>query len=194
MTTAQVLDRLAGPRPYVLAGSDTGALFAVSLVASGQVADADALVVAGLPTAAVDTTGDAPTWDDELDTRSACPAHRARLTGSGLRHGALYQPIPDGWTSRADLARVAQPILGIHGGADPVSPLAAARTRYATAPRAELVSITDGRHDVLNDITHRTVAATIVLFLERLSLGADLPVIAVTEASTWQPTQAGRLA
>jgi hypothetical protein len=30
---------------------------------------------------------------------------------------------------------------------------------------------------VLNDVTHRSVAATIVLFLERLKLGADLPVI-----------------
>jgi hypothetical protein len=41
--------------------------------------------------------------------------------------------------------------------------------------------ITGGRHDVLNDVTHRTVAATIVLFLERLRLGAELPRIAIRE-------------
>jgi hypothetical protein len=42
--------------------------------------------------------------------------------------------------------------------------------------------IVGGRHDVLNDLSHRTVAATIVLFLERLRLGADLPVIAKVAA------------
>jgi pimeloyl-ACP methyl ester carboxylesterase len=72
-------------------------------------------------------------------------------------------------------------VLCLHGAADPVSPLADARERYAQAPRAELVSITGGVHDVLNDATHRTVAATIVLFLERLRLGAELPPIAVSE-------------
>ena len=74
-----------------------------------------------------------------------------------------------------------QPVLGIHGADDPVSPLAAARERYAAAARAELVSIAGGRHDALNDLTHRSVAATMVLFLERLRLGPQRPVIAVTE-------------
>ena len=39
---------------------------------------------------------------------------------------------------------------------------------------AELVSIAGARHDVLNDLSHRTVAATIVLWLERLRLGREL--------------------
>ena len=69
----------------------------------------------------------------------------------------------------------------MHGTDDPVSPLPAVRARYAVATAAELVSINGGRHDVLNDMTHRTVAATIVLFLERLRLGADLPRIAIRE-------------
>ena len=56
--------------------------------------------------------------------------------------------------------------------------LTAARARYAAAA-VELVSITGGRHDVLNDVAHRTVAATIVLFLERLRLGPGLPPIAI---------------
>jgi hypothetical protein len=46
---------------------------------------------------------------------------------------------------------------------------------------AELVVITGGRPDALNDQTHRTVAATIVLFLERLRLGPGRPAIAVCE-------------
>jgi hypothetical protein len=67
------------------------------------------------------------------------------------------------------------------GTDDPVSPLPGVRDRYAAATAAELVSITGGRHEVLNDVTHRTVAATIVLFLERLRLGAELPRIAIRE-------------
>ncbi len=48
--------------------------------------------------------------------------------------------------------------------------------------RRTLVTLVSGRHDVLNDLNHRTVAATVVLFLERLRLGADLPVIARSAA------------
>jgi pimeloyl-ACP methyl ester carboxylesterase len=190
LATAQVLGLASGVRPLALAGSDTGALFAAGLVASGQVTGADALVLAGLPTAAAaagagqSAGGDEPlsdSWEAELAARTACPTHRGQLAGQGLRRGALYGPIPDGWESLADLGRLAQPVLALHGAADPVSSLSAARERYARAPRAELVSIAGGVHDVLNDVTHRTVAATIVLFLERLRLGADLPPIAVSE-------------
>lgn len=190
----QVRSLLGGPRPVVLAGSDTGALFAVGLVASGRLPEADALVLAGLPTvtgqseadASADATASGQTasansWEAELEARTACPAHRGRLAGPVLRRGALYEPVPDGWLDLADLKAVTVPVLGIHGAADPVSPLAAARERYAAAPHAELVSITDGRHDAFNDITHRTAAATIILFLERLRLGTDLPPIAVRE-------------
>jgi alpha-beta hydrolase superfamily lysophospholipase len=188
LTVAQVSGQLADPGtpgPRVLAGSDTGTLFAAGLAASGQVPGLDALVLAGLPTAEADDS--AGSWDQELDVRTACPAHRARLSAPGLRRGALYEPVPDGWAEWADLGSVTRPILGLHGADDPVSPLAVARARYAAAPAAELISITGGRHDVLNDVTHRTVAATIVLFLERLRLGAELPRIAIRERTDRAP-------
>jgi alpha-beta hydrolase superfamily lysophospholipase len=182
LTASQISDQLTGPgtpRPLILAGSDTGALFAAGLAATGQAPWLDALVLAGLPT--TEASPGRGSWQDELDTRTACPTHRGRLSGPGLRRGALYEPVPAGWAERAALGAVTQPILGIHGTDDPVSPLAAVRSRYAAAGSAELVSIARGRHDALNDVTHRTVAATIVLFLERLRLGADLPLIAVRE-------------
>ena len=50
-TVAQVTDQLAGPVPRVLVGSDTGALFAAGLAASGQAPGLDAIVLAGLPAA-----------------------------------------------------------------------------------------------------------------------------------------------
>ena len=184
LTRAQIAGLLAGPAPLVLAGSDTGALFAAGLAATGQAPGLAALVLAGLPVASVpaDPAGQAASsWEAELDSRTACPTHRARLSGPGLRRGALYEPIPDGWTERADLGAVTVPVLGLHGTDDPVSPLAAVRARYAIAPAAELVSIIGGRHDALNDLTHRTVAATVVIFLERLRLGPGLPRIAISE-------------
>ena len=120
LTEKQVRSLLDGPKPVVLAGSDTGALFAVALVASGRLPEVAALVLAGLPTG---------------------PA-----AGAAASHP---------------------------GGGDPAD--------GTGAWHAELVSIADGRHDAFNDITHRTAAATIVLFLERLRNGADLAPIAVTE-------------
>jgi pimeloyl-ACP methyl ester carboxylesterase len=72
------------------------------------------------------------------------------------------------------------PVLGIHGSDDPISPLGQARDQDA-APSFELVSITAARHDVLNDQTHRTVAAIVVLFLERIRQDAGPRPIAVPE-------------
>jgi pimeloyl-ACP methyl ester carboxylesterase len=185
LTVSLVNAQLAGPAPVVLTGSDTGALFAAGLAGAGQIAGVHALILAGLP---AEAAGPGPaSWEEELEARTACPAHRGRLSGPGLRRGALYDPVPPGWSQRADLSAVTQPILALHGTDDPVSPLAAARARYAAAPAAELVAITGGRHDVLNDVTHRSVAATIVLFLERLRLGPERPAIAVRE------TRAGSL-
>jgi alpha-beta hydrolase superfamily lysophospholipase len=182
LTADQVAAQLASAgtaSPRVLVGSDTGALFAARLAAAGTVPGLDALVLAGLPTSEAGPGGGS--WEEELDTRTACPTHRGRLSGPGLRRGALYEPVPTGWAEWAELSAVTQPILGIHGTDDSVSPLAAARVRYTAAVSAELISIAGGRHDALNDVTHRTVAATIVLFLERLRLGAELPSIGIRE-------------
>ena len=116
---------------------------------------------------------------DELDARSFCPAHRGRITRGGVRPGELFTALPPEWLAPG---RIDLPILGLHGRDDTVSPLAAGvRDFYAAQPRAELVTIAGGPHDVLNDQTHRTVAATIVLFLERVRNGADLAPVAVTE-------------
>jgi alpha-beta hydrolase superfamily lysophospholipase len=168
-----------GPRPRVLVGSDSGALFAAGVVAAGE-ADVAGLVLAGMPIEAGSVAG--LSWDDELGVRTACPTHRGRLTGDdAVRRGALAEPVPAEWFARARPAAIGVPVLGVHGGADAVSPLAGVRPWYAQVPSAELVSIADGRHDALNDQTHRTAAATVVLFLERLRLGADAPELARTE-------------
>ncbi len=188
LTTTQIEGELRGPRPVVLVGSDTGALFAAGLVAAERVPAVDALILAGLPVAAASaaTVGTTPApavpWEEELEVRTTCPTHRSRLEGGIVRRGALYEPVPEGWADLADLAKITQPVLGVHGADDAVSPLSAARDKYAAAPHAELFAVEGTTHDALNNATHRTVAATVVLFLERLRLGPDLPPIAVRES------------
>jgi alpha-beta hydrolase superfamily lysophospholipase len=165
------------PGPKVLVGSDTGALFALRLAAQGA-PGLDALILAGLPVAACAPAVNLTGWQDELEARTACPAHRGVLGNGAVTPGALFSAqIPTELIGDAGY-KPAVPTLGLHGDADPVSPLQAARGAYP----GTLVTIAGGRHDVLNDVTHRTVAATIVLFLERLRLGADLPRIAQVQA------------
>ncbi|MFG3254790.1 alpha/beta hydrolase [Streptomyces sp. NPDC048172] len=178
-----VLDRAAKllrdetlPGPRVLAGSDTGALCAARLAARGT-PGLDGLILAGLPTRP--RSAPVPPWLEELDQRTACPAHRALLTSDpAFARGALEEA-PTGELPALD--RIAVPVLGLHGADDTVSPLDEARRAFSALPDAELVSVAGTRHDVLNDHTHRTVAATVVLFLERLRLAPELPLIAMTE-------------
>jgi alpha-beta hydrolase superfamily lysophospholipase len=156
------------PAPRVIVGSDTGALFALTL-ARRRTAGLDAVVLAGLP--APESSVEVSGWEDELEARSACPTYRGYLAAGAVTPGVLaVAPIPIELTEDAGVVTI--PTLGVHGDADPISPLGA-----ASYPGPVTV-IAGGRHDVLNDLSHRTVAATIVLFLERLRLGADLPVIA----------------
>ncbi len=179
-------DRLSGlladadpEAPRVVVGSDGGAAYAAHLATGPDLAGVGALILAGLPTSA----GGAPDrdWDDELAARTTCPAHRGRITRAGVRRGALFTDLPVDWFDPAAPGRIAMPVLGLHGRDDTVSPFAAARAWYAAVPRAELVGIDGGPHDTLNDQTHRSVAATIVLFLERLRRGGGLAPIAVPE-------------
>ena len=155
------------PAPRVLAGADAGA--ALAAVLAGELDGVDAVVLAGLAVA------DGPTaplaWDDELEARTFCPAHRRVLTEDPrFERGDLSRELPAAWSQPAVPA---VPTLVLHGSDDPVT----SRDRVEQAYGAAVVSVEGGRHDVLNDVSHRSVAATIVLFLERLRLGTDLPTI-----------------
>ncbi|MFD7506473.1 alpha/beta hydrolase [Streptomyces sp. NPDC059850] len=163
------------PGPRVLVGSDTGASHAARLAALGT-PGLDALILAGLPTGP--RPAESPDWEDELERRTACPTHRGRLTAdAAFRRGALAGPTP----LEPVLDGISVPVLGLHGAEDTVSPLGEVRRAFRSLPGAELVSLAGTRHDVLNDVTHRTAAATVVLFLERLRLDEGLAPIAVTE-------------
>jgi pimeloyl-ACP methyl ester carboxylesterase len=171
--------------PRIVVGSDGGAAYAAHLAARSLLAGVTGLILAGLPDSPAATP--ARDWDDELDARTSCSTHRGRISQEGVRPAELFTDLPAVWFGTAT-ADIGVPVLGIHGGEDSISPIESARRWYGALPRAELVTIAGGRHDVLNDQTHRTVAATVVLFLERLRLGADLAPIAVHE-----PLSAGRV-
>jgi alpha-beta hydrolase superfamily lysophospholipase len=168
--------------PVVLIGSDTGSLQALGLLADSGLA---AAVLAGVPAGGA-TVPDVESWDAELDARTACPAHRARLTkDERLTRGAISAPVAQDLLDSLAL-KPAQPLLVIHGATDVVAPVEAIRAWVTGLPRAALAVVAGGRHDALNDLNHRSVAAQIVLFIERLRLSPTLePIVVVDERSHW---------
>ncbi|MEE4592493.1 lysophospholipase [Streptomyces sp. DSM 41524] len=169
------------PGPRVLVGSDTGASHAARLAAL-DASGLDALILAGLPAGPRPAETAAGDWEEELELRTACPTHRGRLTDdTAFRRGALAGPSAPESLTPDTLEGISVPVLGLHGAEDTVSPLGEVRRVFRGLSRAELVSLAGTRHDVLNDVTHRTAAATVVLFLERLRLDPGLAPVAVTE-------------
>lgn len=179
------------PAPRVLVGSDSGAAYVAAAAATGKAA-VEGLILVGLPTDEA-TAQNSADWDAELGQRTACPTHQGRLNNDPhVRRGALGEAVPANWLTDGDLSRIQVPVLAVHGESDSVSSPAAARTRVAAATTAEFVTIAGGQHDALNDATHRTAAAVVVLFLERLraaqvgqvgqatkaAAGSELPAIA----------------
>jgi pimeloyl-ACP methyl ester carboxylesterase len=179
-TRNQIAELCAEPdavRPHVLIGADTGSLAAVIFAAADRDA-VDGLVLAGMPV--VSQRAPELSWSSELDARSACPAHRRSLEDTQLlRRGALAEPVSSALLPRAGLDQIGGPVLGLHGDEDEISPLVLAQEAYRLAPAIELNAVIGGHHDVLNDKSHRSVAANIVLFLERLRSGTTLPPIVV---------------
>lgn len=184
---ARITDAVAGTagpdgvvRPVVLVGADTGAVAVAALLGSGERPDTDAAVLAGLP-ARTAAPGD---WDDELDVRTFCPAHRSTLTGdSGFRRGALDEAVPDALLTAAYESEADVPTLILTGDADPLADRDALERTAKSHSRARLSTVRDAHHDVLNDMQHRSVAAEIVTFLETLRDGL-VPVVTV-ESSDW---------
>lgn len=162
------------PSPKVLVGADSGATLAALLV--GEV-DADAAVLAGLALPGSETDG---SWEDQVDARTACPVHRSVLDGDLLLdRTALARPLPWESVELTVPSTPAKPVLVVHGTADTVTPVDAATAPYADGPGAQVWWVEGGRHDILNDVSHRSVAATVVLFLESLRLGPALPPVLV---------------
>lgn len=163
-----LLDDESLPAPRVVVGSDAGAALALQLAAAHPGSFA-AVVIVGLPTSV-----DQVAAGEDAELRSACPVHRRTLDNAELvQAGALARPLPTELSVPSPNS-IALPVLVVHGQADVVSPLSAALNYYRELPDAEVLTLRDGRHDALNDLSHRSVAASLVLFLERLRTGGPI--------------------
>ena len=189
---ARVLDLLADPalpEPKVVIGSDAGAALALAILDDPAV-HVSGVILAGLPVgdgfASAPTTSDTTGAEDDAEVRSACPVHRRTLADPRLlRAGALAAPLPEllarAVSSSGDSAGAREvswvrvPVLAVHGDADAIAPVSLALDRYRLLGGAEVLTIAGGRHDALNDVSHRSVAAAIVLFLERLRVAGSAP-------------------
>jgi alpha-beta hydrolase superfamily lysophospholipase len=182
-TRAEIIELIGASdvvEPRVLVGSDTGARAALELAAG-------TLTVEAVITAALALGGGAvfADRDAEIEARTACSVHRGVLGRS--THGTsataigavvLDHPAPTG---------IEVPVLALHGAADAVSPLDSALAFYREAGVPEITVVDGGRHDILNDLSHRSVAATIVLFLERLRAGSVHTPVLRTSQTNPQP-------
>ncbi|MGW5567460.1 alpha/beta hydrolase [Streptomyces tendae] len=171
--------------PVVLLGADAGAAALAALLGrTGRLPGGrrpDAVVLAGLPGR---TASGAGTWDEELDVRTSCPAHRGTLSGdTAVRRGSLGQALPKSLLAAAYDADLGVPALFLVGDADPLADRDALGHTAKSLPLARLSVVRGAHHDVLNDVQHRSVAAEIVSFLETLRDGL-VPLVAV-ETSAW---------
>ncbi|RKR73451.1 hypothetical protein C8E83_0544 [Frondihabitans australicus] len=168
--------------PVTVVGSDFGAVLALTLLVAER-RPIDAIVIGGLVTrlsrastvpvadfealGGVDRAGGGA--DPALDGAEAVPAtvSVARIP-AGFR---LPQP-----------AEVRVPVLVFHGDADDVTRVADAVSWASLLPFGSLRLVPGGDHRVLTGEARRTVAAAIVLFLERQRAGR--PVLVDGFAST----------
>ncbi len=174
-----------GPtRPVVLVGSDLGAAAVAALLAR-PAAPASAwwprgAVLAGLPGPGAPPVGD---WDDELNVRSHCPAHRGVLD-AGPR-GTLATAVPDALLDAAYGSASDVPQLLLVGDDDPLADRGALTRAAKSLPVARLSVVRGAHHDVLNDLQHRSVAAEVITFLETLRDEPALEPIVTVESSAW---------
>jgi alpha-beta hydrolase superfamily lysophospholipase len=172
-------------RPLVLIGADTGALVVAALLAAGPdpAVVPEAVVLAGIPGPGAQPVGD---WDQELDARSHCTAHRGVLTDDlQVQRGALSAAVPSGLIELAHRDRSSAPHLVLLGDDDVLTDREGVTQFVKSLPSAQQAVIAGARHDVLNDLAHRSVAATIVEFLERLRSSDTLEPIVRVEHSSW---------
>lgn len=156
-----------GQRPQVLVGVDAGALRALAFVAEHPGAVAG-LVLVGVPGPDDPIPRD---WSAEVEGRASCPTQQGKL-----RDGGIVTPghlVPEELPEAEDEVIVDVPVLALHGADDPISPLSLATTRYAAVGATPLVVVDGGRHDVLNSVHHRSVAARVIQFLESLRVDEE---------------------
>lgn len=153
--------------PVFVVGADTGALRTVEIV-SAEPGSVQGLVLVGLP-GHDDPNHDDLSFDAEVEARASCPRQQNRLRGEEIVQPGTFSGNSVPAVAVSVLSDV--PVLALHGADDSISPLTAALPRYQRLGVERLTVVDRGRHDVLNSIHHRSVAAAIVTFLEQVLAG-----------------------
>lgn len=151
-------------RPVIVVGTDFGAVLALSLAveSASTAARVDAVVIGGLVTRS-SRASTVPIADFDAVTAS--------VTASGGAADALLEPrIPHGFRL-PDAQHVRLPTLVLHGDADDVTAVADAVSWASLLPFGSLRLVPGGDHHVLVGEARRTIAASIVLFIERHRAG-----------------------
>ncbi|WP_328935793.1 MULTISPECIES: serine aminopeptidase domain-containing protein [unclassified Streptomyces] len=171
-------------RPLVLVGADSGAAAVAALLDREPGVRPDAVVLAGLPGRSPGSAATAGTWDEELDVRTSCPAHRGALTDDPeVRRGSLDEAVPEAVLGAAYDSESAVPTLLLVGDADPLADHEALAQCAKSRAAARLSVVHGAHHDVLNDLQHRSAAAEVVTFLE--TLRNDLRPLVTVRSSAW---------
>ncbi|MFJ4632237.1 alpha/beta hydrolase [Streptomyces sp. NPDC088847] len=171
-------------RPLVLVGADSGAAAVAALLDREPGVRPDAVVLAGLPGRSPGSAATAGTWDEELDVRTSCPAHRGALTEDPeVRRGSLDEAVPEAVLGAAYDSESAVPTLLLVGDADPLADHEALAQAAKSRAAARLSVVHGAHHDVLNDLQHRSAAAEVVTFLE--TLRNDLRPLVTVRSSAW---------
>jgi alpha-beta hydrolase superfamily lysophospholipase len=80
--------------------------------------------------------------------------------------GPLTRELDRGWDRfGTELPALTVPTLAVHGSNDPIAPIGALRAYAEQIEPLSLLELEGGGHDILNDVSHREVAAAIVDFI-----------------------------
>jgi alpha-beta hydrolase superfamily lysophospholipase len=131
-----------------------------------------AAVISGAPLVPVPGLVDADsTFEIAPSQLSADPFYLDQMENDPLAFvdadgGPLARELDRGWdTFGAKLPALAVPTLAVHGSNDPIAPIGAVRAYAEQLEPLSLLEIAGGGHDILNDVTHREVAAAIIEFV-----------------------------
>lgn len=133
-----------------------------------------AAVISGAPLVAVPGLVDTDsTFEIAPSQLSADPFYLDAIDNDPLAFldadgGPLARELDRAWdTFGATLPTLAVPTLAVHGSNDPIAPVGALRAYCAQIEPLLLFEVAGGGHDILNDVTHREVAAAIVDFVDQ---------------------------
>ena len=133
-----------------------------------------AAVVSGAPLVPVAGLVDADsTFEIAPSQLSADPFYLDQMENDPLAFvdadgGPLARELDRGWDAfGATLPNLTLPTLAVHGANDPIAPIGAVRAYAEQIPALSLFELAGGGHDILNDVTHREVAARIAEFVDQ---------------------------